>query len=196
MKEEARRETGGTRERILHQSCRLFALKGFEGTAVSEVCRMCEITKPSLYYHFDGKDDLFLSCLEHSRESFFTALSGSIGYSGDLIGNIRALFSDIFGFAHTNPWEYRLVLTTLFSGEESAERRISQPLLTGIMEQFAAFFSQAALDHGNLKGREAALAASFLAQSMGVRSLLNEAASPPNDDDLTRITQSFMYGIF
>jgi AcrR family transcriptional regulator len=52
-----------TRERILDVAERLFAQKGFAGTAVRDIAREAALTAPSLYNHFDGKQALYEAVL-------------------------------------------------------------------------------------------------------------------------------------
>jgi len=56
-------ETESTRERILDVAERLFAQKGFAGTAVRDIARDAALTAPSLYNHFDGKQALYEAVL-------------------------------------------------------------------------------------------------------------------------------------
>ena len=56
-------ESEPTRERILDVAERLFAQKGFAGTAVRDIAREAALTAPSLYNHFDGKQALYEAVL-------------------------------------------------------------------------------------------------------------------------------------
>ncbi len=55
---------GSLRTRIVEAATRLFAERGFRGTHIQEVARAAGCTKPALYYHFDGKEALFLEAIE------------------------------------------------------------------------------------------------------------------------------------
>lgn len=50
-------------ERILNISWQLFQQKGYKGVSVDEICAQCELTKPTLYYYFHDKEDLFITVL-------------------------------------------------------------------------------------------------------------------------------------
>jgi TetR/AcrR family transcriptional regulator len=56
-------EAESTPERILDVAERLFAQKGFAGTAVRDIAREAALTAPSLYNHFDGKQALYEAVL-------------------------------------------------------------------------------------------------------------------------------------
>ncbi|WP_227286943.1 TetR/AcrR family transcriptional regulator [Boseongicola sp. H5] len=53
------------REEIMRISTGLFLENGFAATSMSKVAAACKITKASLYHHFTGKDELFISCVTH-----------------------------------------------------------------------------------------------------------------------------------
>ncbi|MFD1708257.1 TetR/AcrR family transcriptional regulator [Siminovitchia sediminis] len=53
-----------TKDRIKEVALVQFAEAGFEGTSLSNIASEVGIKKPSIYAHFKGKDDLFLSLFE------------------------------------------------------------------------------------------------------------------------------------
>jgi AcrR family transcriptional regulator len=61
-------------EKILQTAWVLFQKKGFRGLSMDELCRECEITKPTLYYYFADKEELFVSVLVHKLEDMRPAL--------------------------------------------------------------------------------------------------------------------------
>ncbi len=58
-----------TRGRILLAAASLFANKGYAGTAVREIVAAAGVTKPTLYYYFKNKEDLYVRAAgSHYRE--------------------------------------------------------------------------------------------------------------------------------
>lgn len=55
-------------ERIIHESMRLFSLKGFLSTSVSDIMDAANTSKGGFYNHFASKEDLFLQVLEEARQ--------------------------------------------------------------------------------------------------------------------------------
>lgn len=53
-----------TRDKILAAMYQLIAEKGYDKASVSQVCTLVGITKPSLYYYFPSKEDLFRAVSE------------------------------------------------------------------------------------------------------------------------------------
>jgi len=54
-------------ERILHESLRLFTLKGFLNTSVTDIMDAANTSKGGFYNHFSSKEDLFFQVLEEAR---------------------------------------------------------------------------------------------------------------------------------
>jgi TetR/AcrR family transcriptional repressor of nem operon len=53
--------------RIIHESLRLFSLKGFLNTSVSDIMDAANTSKGGFYNHFSSKEDLFFEVLEARR---------------------------------------------------------------------------------------------------------------------------------
>ncbi len=56
--------------KILEEAWNLFQSKGYRGTSLDEVCRRCKVTKPTLYYYFQGKEVLYLQTMLHQLRGF------------------------------------------------------------------------------------------------------------------------------
>jgi len=54
-------------ERIIHESLRLFSLKGFLNTSVSDILDAANTSKGGFYNHFSSKEDLFFHVLQMAR---------------------------------------------------------------------------------------------------------------------------------
>jgi AcrR family transcriptional regulator len=52
------------RERIIHESLRLFSLKGFVSTSIDDILQAAEASKGGFYNHFPSKEALFLEVLD------------------------------------------------------------------------------------------------------------------------------------
>ena len=53
-----------TRAELVAAAARVFARSGFHGASVDEVAREAGFTTGAIYWHFGGKDELFLAALE------------------------------------------------------------------------------------------------------------------------------------
>ena len=55
------------KDRIIHESLRLFSLKGFLSTSIEDILRQANTSKGGFYNHFKSKDDLFLAVLKEAQ---------------------------------------------------------------------------------------------------------------------------------
>ena len=72
-------ETKGqkTRKHILQESRRLFTVRGFYNTSISEIINATGVKKGNLYYHFPSKEELGVAVLTDARDEFFSILENS-----------------------------------------------------------------------------------------------------------------------
>ena len=57
-----------TRDRILREAARLFALKGFHDTKVGEIIKAAEVTSGAFFHHFGGKEELGFAVIDRHME--------------------------------------------------------------------------------------------------------------------------------
>jgi AcrR family transcriptional regulator len=57
-------------ELILSKGWALFQQKGFRGVTIDELCLQCGLSKPTLYYYFQDKENLFVQVLRHKLQGF------------------------------------------------------------------------------------------------------------------------------
>ena len=57
-------------ERIMEESWKLFQQKGYRGVSVDELCLRCRLSKPTLYYYFQDKENLFVQVLQYKLQGF------------------------------------------------------------------------------------------------------------------------------
>mgnify|MGYP006278965419 FL=1 len=60
-----------TRTNIINTAIKLFAEKGFSETSMSQIAKTADVGKGTIYWHFDSKEDLFLSIIKEKGEAYF-----------------------------------------------------------------------------------------------------------------------------
>ena len=55
------------KDKIIHESLRLFSLKGFSSTTIDDILRAAGSSKGGFYNHFMNKEDLFSEVLKEAR---------------------------------------------------------------------------------------------------------------------------------
>src|SRR5258706_12854866 len=60
-----------TRRRILTAAEQLFLARGFKGVSMKDIADEVDVTTAALYYYFpEGKQELFLSMIQHAIEDW------------------------------------------------------------------------------------------------------------------------------
>ena len=60
--------TSDPRQRLLDAGLKLFANRGYAGTAVQEITEEAKVTKPTLYYYFESKAGLFQALVDQAMD--------------------------------------------------------------------------------------------------------------------------------
>jgi len=55
------------KEKIIHESLKLFSLKGFTSTSIQDILAAANTSKGGFYNHFSSKEDLFYQVLDEAR---------------------------------------------------------------------------------------------------------------------------------
>jgi TetR/AcrR family transcriptional regulator len=189
-------ETQDTRGHLMNTALTLFALRGYEAAGVQEIVSQAGITKPTLYYYFGSKQGLLEAIVAEYGAGLLETTRNAAVYKHDLVMNLTGLFRLTIKFAGDKPDFYRLMMslfsappdTEAFSAGKDLRRR-----LAGILEEL---FTEAAKDHGNMRGRQKIYAESFmgLLETFAVLTINNEIKL---DDPLSfSIVHQYMHGIF
>lgn len=56
------------KEQIIHESMRLFSLKGFLSTGISDIISAADTSKGGFYNHFSSKEELFSTVLDEAQK--------------------------------------------------------------------------------------------------------------------------------
>jgi AcrR family transcriptional regulator len=184
------------RENLLHCALNLFASRGYDAVGVQEIAEAAGITKPTLYHYFGSKSGLLSTLLAENYESFFETLQNAAHYQGDVTNTLRAVAGAYFTFARQNPTLYRFSLSLSFAPPESEACQAARALNERQQQLLESLFASAALDHGNMKGRQRTYAASFLG-IVNTYAVLSLAGDANLDENLVNsVVHQFMHGIF
>jgi AcrR family transcriptional regulator len=87
------RSSGQTRRRILDGAYRLFRRQGYSRVSMDEVAAAARVTKRTLYYHFESKDQLLAKVLEDQHH---LALAAFKTFGDRLSGSPQAIVDGLF----------------------------------------------------------------------------------------------------
>ena len=100
------------KQALMESAIRLFAQQGFEGTSTLQIAREAGVTEPLIYYHFEGKDDLFVKALETAFTMYFSRLDALPKNSSSEFDKIVNLLDLHFQIVDDLPDIVRLVVNT------------------------------------------------------------------------------------
>ena len=98
------------RRQLLDVALRVFADKGFEGTAMTELAESAGVTKPVLYQHFRSKRDLYLQLLGGVGAALVEAVARAGSAASGPRQQVEAGFAAYFSFLDGNRSAFRLLL--------------------------------------------------------------------------------------
>ena len=87
------------KERIIHESLKLFSLKGFLSTSITDILDAAGTSKGGFYNHFASKEDLFFQVLDEARKIWreknldgLDEIDSPLGRVGKLLENYRGRY--------------------------------------------------------------------------------------------------------
>ena len=82
------------KEKIIHESLKLFSLNGFLSTSILEIISAAETSKGGFYNHFTSKEDLFYQVLDESRKIWRERNLSGLDEVEDSIGKLKQLLKN------------------------------------------------------------------------------------------------------
>ncbi len=83
-------QTSNPRERILSIALQVFAERGFDGATTVEIARRAQVSQPLVHYHFDSKEVLWRSAVDHGFSPLRAVYAGAAEEMRD-IGTLARL---------------------------------------------------------------------------------------------------------
>ena len=183
------------RSLILARALELWSERGYDAVGVQEIVDAAGITKPTLYHYFGSKRGLLDALIEERSAGLRDALTAAATYDHNLVMTLEAIVRGYFTYARQNAEFYRMQLGFWFAPPASDEyqamlsRNISQD------QTLEQTFAAAAADHGNMRGREKAYAATFLGTINTYIGLALNGYATLDDQLIYQAVHQFMHGI-
>jgi AcrR family transcriptional regulator len=93
---------GSSSNRILRSALDLFANKGYEATAVREICEAAGLTKPTLYHFYGNKEGVLRALVEGALDGFHQQVLARAEGPGSPQERLTGVVRDYFEAAQTN----------------------------------------------------------------------------------------------
>lgn len=189
-------ESRDKRRELLERALERFAARGYDAVGVQEIAEAAGVTKPTLYHYFGSKEGLLRALLERRFEELEAAIQAAAEYHHDLSGTLRRVAAAFFRFAGDYPVDYRLQLSLWFAPAESHSFLIVSGLNARLQRLMEDLFLRAVQDHGNMRGRHRAYAASFLGIINTYIGLTLNGYLQPDRELVRRVVHQFEHGIY
>jgi len=143
----ARRNLRNIDQRILHRIIAEGAAKGIEGISTKKIASLLRISEPTIYIHFQTKENLLKEAYQSALETLF--LSADFSSSEDLDVLIPRVFVSLGQQAQVHPDEARYVFAYSHRpGSEESETK-TNPAVDAIVHAFRTGWNQGGCDEGN-----------------------------------------------
>ena len=90
-------------ERILSTALDLFAVKGYDATAVREICEAAGITKPTLYHFYGSKDGVLQALVRTGFLQFRGLVDAALATPGSFRQRVKVMARSVFESASRKP---------------------------------------------------------------------------------------------
>ena len=184
------------RSNILSCALELFASRGYDAVGVQEIADAAGITKPTLYHYFGSKRGLLDALLKEYFDELYESVTRAADYKHNLPLTLNTLTGAYFAFAKKHSMFYRMQLSMWFAPQISEAFRAVSRLNEMQHQLLEDLFVRAAKDHGNMKGRHRAYAATFLGMINTYLGLSLNGYTEIDDRLVYKAVHQYMHGIF
>lgn len=139
-----------TTTRVLEAAIVAFARQGFHGAALADIAAAAGITRPSLLYHFDSKEQLYVAALGAVFADIDALIARATGPAADDddAGNVEAprllgLVEDFAAFAAARPDTTRLLLRVIVADDDPTIRTLLAGHAAPTIDRVEAFARRA-----------------------------------------------------
>jgi len=102
-------------ERILTTALDLFAIKGYDATAVREICEAAGITKPTLYHFFGSKDGVLQALVQTGFQQYRAMVNAAMDTPGSFKDRVKVLARSVFQSASSKPLFWRFIHSVIWA---------------------------------------------------------------------------------
>jgi len=184
------------KERLIRTALGLFAVRGYDAVGVQEIVDTAGVTKPTMYHYFRSKKGLFEAVLATHEGPLVSRLAKAADYRKDIVLNLDTLALEYYRYFAGNREFFRLALSQYFSPPESEIHGCLMAFNQRIFSVVEGLFRAAERDHGNMRGRSTAYAATFIGMLHTYIGLSLNGHGDLTDAGIRKAVHQFMHGIF
>jgi TetR/AcrR family transcriptional regulator, regulator of autoinduction and epiphytic fitness len=104
-----------TRVHIMEVARRQFFKTGYAGTSINAIVEATRFTKPTIYYHFKNKAELFASLVQDAYDRCFAHRRGAVDANASAFEQLCQVIAADFAFCLATPDLVRFVVALTFA---------------------------------------------------------------------------------
>ncbi|MBU1107109.1 MAG: TetR/AcrR family transcriptional regulator [Candidatus Riflebacteria bacterium] len=186
----------GNKDEILRSALTLFAARGYDAVGIQEIVDQAGVSKPTMYHYYGSKNGLLTAIMENNFRRLLLELGPVTVYSGDLPLALTTIMRTYFQFSQRFPEFYRLQLALWFSSPESEGFLAVKEWCEKQHQLLEMVFMLAVNNHGNMKNRHHAYAATFLGIINTYIGLSLNGYADLGEDTIHAAIRQFSHGIY
>jgi len=106
---------GATRQDILRAALKRFAHGGYAATSVQQIVGDAQVSKPTLYYYFTDKADLFKALVTEAHDERYRRMQAAVARTKDVRSQLVEILVVLFDYFRENRELMRISLATAFA---------------------------------------------------------------------------------
>ena len=140
------------RRQLLDAAMEVFVARGYHAAAMDEIADRAGVSKPVLYQHFPGKQELYLALLDQSVDRLVEAVAAALRSTADNRQRVNATFAAYYEYIAEHTGTFRLVFESDLISEPAVRER-----LESVEQRCADMISQVIKEDAGLADDEAHL---------------------------------------
>jgi len=138
------------RRRLLDAGLKLFANRGYAGTAVQDITEEAKVTKPTLYYYFENKEGLFQALVDQAMDERLRLMQKAAPPGKSTVDQLTDIIAALTDFARRQPDLLRITFAIAFAADGEYPTGFKKHAKMRTSFEFIAGIIQAGLDRGVL----------------------------------------------
>jgi len=114
------------RRQLLEAALEVFVARGYHAAAMDEIAERAGVSKPVLYQHFPGKQELYLALLDESVEALIETVRGALRSTTDNRQRVTATFRAYFEFVGARSGTFRLVFESDYANDPGVREKLGR----------------------------------------------------------------------
>lgn len=106
---------GETRHEILRAALKRFAHGGYAATSVQQIVDDAGVSKPTLYYYFGDKSELFQALVNEAHDERYRLLQQAVARTPDVRAQLVEILTVLFDYFRANRELMRISMATAFA---------------------------------------------------------------------------------